>query len=82
MQYNPTLGILGNIRQLFTERNQTNNHIFNNKAEADNRFSEDEDGTLDIASAISDEADATTEIAEMLSEIMDAVAELAEVITE
>ena len=35
MKYNPKLGILGNINLLFTERNKTNNTVFNNKSETD-----------------------------------------------
>ena len=29
MNYKPELGIIGNIRVLFTERNRTNNKVFN-----------------------------------------------------
>ena len=29
MNYNPELGIIGNIKLLFTERNSTNNKVFN-----------------------------------------------------
>lgn len=29
MNYKPELGIMGNIRLLFTERNRTNNKVFN-----------------------------------------------------
>ena len=35
MKYDPSLGIIGNLKCLFDERNKTNNKVFNNKAEAD-----------------------------------------------
>lgn len=35
MNYKPELGILGNLNLLFTERNKTNNTVFNNKSETD-----------------------------------------------
>lgn len=35
MKYNPSIGIMGNIKLLFNERNKTNNEVFNNKAETD-----------------------------------------------
>lgn len=38
MKYNPKLGILGNINILFTERNKTNNNVFNNKTETDEQI--------------------------------------------
>lgn len=38
MKYNPSLGIMGNIRILFNERNKTNNEVFNNKIDANNKF--------------------------------------------
>ena len=38
MFYRPELGILGNINLLFTERNKTNNNVFNNKAKTDEQI--------------------------------------------
>lgn len=35
MNYRPELGIMGNLELLFTERNKTNNSIFNSIAEMD-----------------------------------------------
>jgi hypothetical protein len=80
MKYKPELGIIGNIKLLFTERNKTNNNVFNNKATADANHEESIEGLCEIAEIASDETDASTELAEMVAELYEAVAELGDIV--
>lgn len=61
MKYNPKLGIMGNIKLLFSERNQQGRDIFNNKAEAERNL---EKATLqmqaDFVESVIDEYKAIT----------------------
>lgn len=47
MKYDPSLGIIGNLKCLFDERNKTNNKVFNNKAEADEHITNLEELCVD-----------------------------------
>ena len=80
MKYNPELGIFGNLNLLFTERNKTNNNVFNNKSTADANHEESIEGLCEVAEITSDETDASTELAEMVAELYEAVAELGEIV--
>lgn len=82
MKYDPSLGIIGNLKCLFDERNKTNNKVFNNKAEADSNHKESVDAICEIASLGSDGTDASIELADMVAELYDAVAEIGELIAE
>lgn len=82
MNYNPELGIFGNIKKLFTESNKTNNKVFNNKVEADTKHDESVNGLLDVAEVASDESEALAELGGMVADLYEAVAELGELIAE
>ena len=47
MKYDSTLGIIGNLKCLFDERNKTNNKVFNNKAETDEHITNLEELCVD-----------------------------------
>ena len=40
MNYNPVLGMMGNIKRAYNELNKANRNIFNTKSEADQKFHE------------------------------------------
>ena len=47
MKYNSALGIIGNLKYLFDERNKTNNKVFNYRAEADEHITNLEELSVD-----------------------------------
>ena len=51
MNYKPELGMIGNIRVLFTERNRTNNKVFN---EANARQTADTENREAVEQALTD----------------------------
>ena len=75
MNYKPELGMIGNIRLLFTERNRTNNKLFNETsdrqtADTENREAVEQSLTdlyLDGIQAQQDITSAYLEIAELKS---------------
>ena len=75
MNYNPELGMIGNIRLLFTERNRTNSKVFNETndrqaADTENREAVEQSLTdlyLDGIQAQQDITSAYLEIAELKS---------------
>lgn len=58
MKYNTELGIFGNLQRLYTERNKTNNMVYNNKATTDADILENLASDVD---AVEDEFNAITE---------------------
>lgn len=82
MKYKPELGIMGNLKELFSCHNKNQNQIYNNKVQADNDINELIDGLMEVAELSCDDADASTELAEMIVDLYDAVAELGELISE
>lgn len=82
MQYDHALGREGNMKNLYNQINKTNNTVFNNKTEADEKHEESVDGLIDIAEVASDEYEALAELGEMIADIYDALAELGELIAE
>ena len=75
MNYKPELGVIGNIKLLFTERNRTNNNVFNETsdrqaADTENREAVEQSLTdlyLDGVQAQQDITSAYLEIAELKS---------------
>ena len=51
MNYKPELGIIGNIRVLFTERNRTNNKVFN---ETNDRQAADTENREEVEQSLTD----------------------------
>ena len=51
MNYKPELGVIGNIKLLFTERNNTNNNIFN---ETNNREQADRENREAVEQSLTD----------------------------
>ena len=51
MNYQPELGVIGNIKLLFTERNYTNNNIFN---ETNNREQADTENREAVEQSLTD----------------------------
>ena len=51
MNYKPELGMIGNIKLLFAERNRTNNKVFN---EVDDRQTADTENRESVEQAITD----------------------------
>lgn len=47
MKYDSSLGIVGNVKMLFDERNKTNNRVFNYTAEADEHITNLEELSVD-----------------------------------
>jgi len=71
MKYNPSIGLFGNVKQLFTESNKTNNTVYNNKAMADQVQASNEDlmCELDSIDRIAEIEEALIELESMITEV-------------
>ena len=47
MKYEPSLGIMGNMKLLFSERNRIDNSVYNNKVETDEYITNVEELTVE-----------------------------------
>lgn len=55
MNYNPSLGIFGNLKRLYEERNKTNATVYNNREESERSLLE---ASADMVEAVIDEFNA------------------------